>query len=493
MVDFNKKESSNTKQAVWVAIGSLFSFGFSIVSSMILSRYFDKGDYGTYKQVLYVYNTLLVVFTLGLPKAYSYFLPRVEINQGKDIINKINSLFFVLGGLFSFFLFFFSYEIACFLNNSELEKAIKIFSIVPILMLPTMGLESILATYKKTKFMTLYVVSTRLVQLFCVVLPVIFWNSNYISALVGFDIASIAAFIIALKLKSIPFKDIYENHKSNVTYFQILKFSLPLMFASIWAIISQSADQYFISQYFGKEIFAEFSNGWMELPFIGMITAACATVLSPIFSKLSLENINPRNEIYPIWIRVFEKSVLLIYPLLVYSCFFADAIMIFLYGKQYENSSVYFILKNLSCFFSVIVFAPLIINVGGVVFYNRIQCVTAIILVMIEYIAIKIYLNPYVICGVSTIVSIGRIFLMLSYVSNYFKIKMAELFPLRIIGKIMLSSIFILCGLRYLLINRIENNILLLLLTFMAYIILYLICCFFIKVDYVSIVKSLKK
>ena len=72
----SQEQTSNSKQAVWVAIGSFFSFFVGIVSPVILSRFFDKGDYGTYKQVMYVYNTLLAVFTLGLPKAYAYFLPK---------------------------------------------------------------------------------------------------------------------------------------------------------------------------------------------------------------------------------------------------------------------------------------------------------------------------------------------------------------------------------------------------------------------------------
>ena len=124
--------TNNTRQAAWIAIGSLFSFGFGIISSMILSRYFDKADYGTYRQVIYVYNTLLAVFTLGLPRAYSYFLPRVSNNEAKSVINKINILFFVLGGLFSFLLYFGSEYIASFLKNSELELSLKIFSPDPL-------------------------------------------------------------------------------------------------------------------------------------------------------------------------------------------------------------------------------------------------------------------------------------------------------------------------------------------------------------------------
>ena len=97
-------QTSNSKQAAWVAIGSFFSFIVSIISSMILSRFFDKGDYGTYKQVMYVYSTLLAVFTLGLPKAYAYFLPKYATNYSRDIISKVTKIFFILGAAFSLFL-----------------------------------------------------------------------------------------------------------------------------------------------------------------------------------------------------------------------------------------------------------------------------------------------------------------------------------------------------------------------------------------------------
>ena len=85
--------NSNTIQSLWVAMGSLASFAFSIVSAAILSRYFAKEDYGTYKQVMYVYHTLLTVFTLGLPKSYSYFLPRVTKEEGLSLVKKITNIF----------------------------------------------------------------------------------------------------------------------------------------------------------------------------------------------------------------------------------------------------------------------------------------------------------------------------------------------------------------------------------------------------------------
>lgn len=133
-------QTSNSKQAAWVAIGSFFSFIVSIISSMILSRFFDKGDYGTYKQVMYVYSTLLAVFTLGLPKAYAYFLPKYATNYSRDIISKVTKIFFILGAAFSLFLLCCAGPIASVMNNPDLRSALIVFSPTPFLLLPTMGL-----------------------------------------------------------------------------------------------------------------------------------------------------------------------------------------------------------------------------------------------------------------------------------------------------------------------------------------------------------------
>ena len=198
--------TNNSKQAAWVAIGSLFSFGFSIVSSMILSRYFDKSEYGTYRQVMYVYQTLLTVFTLGLPKAYSYFLPRVNPDEAKNLISKITRLFFILGGVFSVILFLCSPIISQILNNPDLKVALRYFSPVPFLMLPTMGLDGILSTYKETKFLAGYTIFTRIVMLCCVALPIMIWNFDYVEAIIGFAIASLFSALLAMYLKFHPIK-----------------------------------------------------------------------------------------------------------------------------------------------------------------------------------------------------------------------------------------------------------------------------------------------
>lgn len=486
--------SSNiTKQAAWIALGSLCSFGFGIVSSMILSRYFDKDDYGTYKQVLYVYNTLLTVFTLGLPRAYSYFLPRIPIEQAHSLIRKISNLFIILGLLFSLLLFLSADVIAIVLRNPNLTNGIRWFSVVPLLLLPTMGLEGILATYQKSMYMAVYMVLTRVVMLIFVVAPIIIWKGGYIHAIIGFDIASIISFFLAVYLKYIPVKNV-KKEKVDITYNEIFKFSFPLLFASLWGIVISSADQFFVSRYYGAKTFADFANGSMDLPFIGMIIGTTTTVLSPVFSKMNYDKLNPRTDILPIWESAFKKSAMLIYPFVIYCLFFADIVMKVLYGGIYETSAVYFRLRLLTNFFTLVAFAPLLINTGKVKLYSNVHMYGAIILVLLEFFVVKTIDSATAVCAVSSICTIGRIMVFLIVISKYFEVKIYELFPYRLIFFIIMPSSLILFLERIIIVDYLEIELLTsLVISLVIYGILFLAYCRFVKIDYLSILKQLRR
>ena len=89
-------DKSNFNQAFWLSISSASSMLVSILSAVILSRYFDKVEYGTYKQIIFVYNTLLVVFQAGLPSVFTYFLPRYNHGEGKFIVKKLINCYLFL-------------------------------------------------------------------------------------------------------------------------------------------------------------------------------------------------------------------------------------------------------------------------------------------------------------------------------------------------------------------------------------------------------------
>lgn len=481
--------TNNTRQATWVAIGRFLAYAVGIVTPMIFSRYFTKGDYGTYKQVMYVYSTLLVVFMLGLPQSYSYFIPKHPLSKSKDIINKITLLFTGLGALFSIFLFLGAGAIASLLKNPDLETALKVFSPAPLLLLPTMGLDGIFASFKRTHLLAVYTIVTKILTVACMIIPVVCFRGNYIHAIIGFDVASLATCVIALAMRNIPVRGV-PREKSCVTYRDIFKFAIPLFHASIWGVIIASANQFFVSRYYGNEVFADFSNGYQELPFAAMVVAGVGTVLFPLFSRMDRDG-KMTGEIYDTWNSSLVKSAKIIFPMLVFSVFFARLVMTCLYSNVYSASTIYFQIKNLGSLLYIIPFSPIILAIGRTRQYANVHLAIAVLIVLVEYLAVRIDSGPVIIAVISEFCQLLKIYLLMRIVSDYSGMSVARLIPGKKLGVILLASGI--AGMSSYLIIRLlsVNKFILLALALALFCVIYYVMCRVLKIKYKEIVSDL--
>lgn len=481
------EQSNNTRQAMWVGIGQFFSFAIGIVTPMILSRFFNKSDYGTYKQVMYIYSTLLAVFSFGLPRAYSYFIPRVSEGESKDVIRKITKIFNVIGFSFAIVLFLGSQFIAELLNNKDLEFALKVFSPTPLFLLPVMGLDCILASYKRTKLLAVYTISTKIFTVICIVAPVILFNGTYVHALIGFDVASFLSLLLAQYLRNIPSKGV-EIEKTTVSYKQIISYSTPLIVASLWIMMFQSANQFFVSRYYGNEVFAEFSNGFMDFPVIPMVVGSVATVLMPYFSRLAD---NSLDDIKIVWTRSMLKSVKITYPIVVFCIMFANLVMTCFYGVQYAGSSPYFVVKSVEGLFIVIPFYPIILALGRTKDYSRIHMIMALAIFPFEYIIVLFALPAVAIGAVYVLCSIIKVILQFYIVGRVLKVKASELIPFIEIGRILFVCILAsLIPLHILKCCIGINHFILLFVVLLVFLLCYYLLCWFFKISYKEIVSS---
>ena len=91
----------------------------------------------------------------------------------------------------------------------------------------------------------------------------------------------------------------------------------------------------------------------MENPFAAMVISAIGAVLLPRFSEKD-EGTGMKDEVYALWISSLEKSAKIIFPILIYSVFFSKTLMTCMYGDMYNNSTVYFQIKNLSSLLYII-------------------------------------------------------------------------------------------------------------------------------------------
>ena len=398
-----KQREGNFNQALWLGISQLSVFAITMLSAAVLSRYFDKTEYGTYKQILYVYNTMQMIFTVGLPGAFAYFIPRMNPSQQKSLINGLNRIFLLLGLVFSICIFVLSGPISKLLNNPELATGLKLFSPFPLFTLPTMGVEGIYTALKKTKSIAYYNVFSKVMMLLCIVLPVVLFKSSYKVAIIGWGCAAFATFLLAMYMKNKPYVEVKKEIVPNM-YKAVFSYSLPMLGAAVAGFFIVMADQLFVSRYYGTETFAVYSNGCLSVPIIGMVATSVKQVLLPIFSKADSEG--SLKESIGIYNNAVNKTVTIIFPVLLFCFFFAREAMVFFYGEQYGDSGLYWQCHMLRDFMDVFPYYSVLLAIAATKIYMYAHIGVAVFTYIIDFILVTLGCPPFTIVITSSVLAI---------------------------------------------------------------------------------------
>ncbi len=485
---------SNFNQALWLSISYVCSMAVGIVSSAILSRYFDKVEYGTYKQIMYVYHILITVFQAGLPAVFTYFLPRYSDAEGKYIVKNINALLFALGLVCSIVLFAFSSLIANLLNNPELAIGLKIFSVFPLFTLPTLGVEGIYTVNKNTRFVAVYNIVTRLFMLVCIVVPVIFIKNDYRYALAGWGVASFVAFIISIIAKNRVYKGIDEQKMPNL-YKEVFAYTLPIMGSSIVFMFFTSATQFFISRYYGTEAFAEYSNGYMTLPFAPIFIAPVRMLLTPMFAKASTD-CNYSNPLQTLYNSSKQIFVLMI-PLIVFAFAYAREIMQFLYGDAYTNSYIYFRIVLMFNFVEMFPFSVILSAIGKSKqsFWIDVLCTTLLWIINLLLVYLEIG-NPYIITAVFVALNAcSKYFIPGAYLLLKENIRVINKEMIFVLSKILIHTVLSVCLTSFVFhyLYPLNNAFVILCISIVIYYVLLFLSSKIIGVNYLQALLRLKK
>ena len=429
---------SRTLQALWLALANLLSLSVTLVMQAVLCRYMTTSEYGTYSQVLYVYNTLLVVFSLGLPKAYSYYLARVSPEEGRDVVRKLNGLFLLLASVFSCILLWQAAAIAGVLGNPLLAEPLRLFAAAPMLLMPVLGGENILVVYGKAHLVAGYVLISRAFMIACVVLPVVVFDAGVSGAIAGFVLASLVTCVAGQKLSSVPFRNV-SPVKSRLTVRELLRFSMPVFASSMYGFVIGSASQFLVSRYLGVEDFALFANGYRELPLAGMIIGAAAGVLLPEFSRMSVEGADG-GQFVRLWQAAVLKSSAIIYPLSVFCCVFAPEIICLLYGEGYREAAGLFRIVTLVNLARIMPYAPVLFALGRGKAFARAHLVTALLIVGLELWCVMVFPSLWAIAAIATGCTFFCLFLLMTTTARVLGTSLAGLMPWRMLTIVLLVS-----------------------------------------------------
>lgn len=419
----NSPKDSYFNQALWLGIGQLCTFAIAFLTAPVMTRYFDRVEYGTYRQILYVYTSISSLLTMGLPSVFAYFVPRLKAAEQKTLINAINKLFVLIGAVLSLALFLLSDALASWLNNPELATGLKIFSPFPLFTIPAMGVESIYTALKKTKVIAIYQVVSKLLMFLCIILPVILFHTSYRGAIIGWGCASFITFLIAMWLKNRPYVGIDAKHISGL-YRQVFNYCLPLTGAFIAGFFCNSSDQFFVSRYYGTSTYAIFITGILTVPIIPMVTESVRNVMLPMLSKSSAEG--TMVQAMCTYRNAVKRTALIVIPMLAFCFAFSEDVMVALYGAKYGASSSFFRLQILKDLTTIFPYFAVLAALGLNRLYMNIHIVGAFTIPIAEYAVCKLMLPAEWILVVSLCFTMARIIFVIIYLYRRYNLELLD-------------------------------------------------------------------
>ena len=434
-----EKRSGKTFQVLWLVAGNLCSLLFGLGSMAVLGRFFTPEQYGTYRQVLYVYHTLLLLFSLGMPRAYSYFLVRMSVEEGAAFVAKMRRLFFGLGGAMAVLLYGGADAVAQAMGNTELAPALRIFAPTPLLLMPVLGIESLLVALDRTRLNVLYVLVNRLTTAVGVLLPVTVWNMGVEGAVGGFVAAGVLNFGVGTLVERLPFRHV-GRRPTRVSVREILAFSLPLFTAGVCGFVIVSVSPFFIGRYLGAAQFALYVNGYVELPVAAWIVGATSTVLLPLFSRMQHDG-RSGFEMVGVWRGVIVKSAKIIYPLSLFCCVFATPIMECVYGTAYRDAGLFLQIITPVNLLRVAPFSPVLFALGRGGDFSRAHFVTALVLIAAEAICVRWFPSTAAIAAIQTLCTAGCLLGCLAAVRAAVGVGWRQLLPATALSKLLVLSL----------------------------------------------------
>jgi len=250
---------------------------------LVLARMLPLEDYGTYKQLFLLSQTLYFVLPLGVPQGLFYFLPRVEERRSY----LFQSLLFMAGmGCLSAVLLHGALPwLSGVLNNPALLEHRLALSVYTGALLGSFGLEPSLTARGRTGAAAIAYLISDTTRALLLVLPVLF----------GFGLAgmmgSLAAYAllrwglawwVGLSGERGPFW--VPTHATAQ-----LRYALPFGAAMALAIPQQYAHQYAVSWAVSPEAFAIYAVGCFQLPLVDLLYTPTSEVLMVRLGELDAQ------------------------------------------------------------------------------------------------------------------------------------------------------------------------------------------------------------
>jgi len=327
--------------------GRTLAFTVSFFIPVVLVRVFDQAMFGTYKQVFLIYGILYGITQIGMAESLYYFIPQRTADGGRFVMNSVVTMgvsgLVCLGALAAF-----SSNIARWLGNPEAAAYVVPIGIFLLLMLMTASLEiSMIARNQCRRAAYVYAFSDLVRSLFLIVPVLLLKNLEWLLA-GAIAFGAIRLFYTLWYLRREFGQELTFDWPCLRRQFVYV---LPFEMAIIVEILQANYHQYAVSSHFGVVVFAIYSVGCLQLPFVDFVAGPACNVMMVRMAEEIREGRN--KSVLAIWHDTTRKLGLIFIPLFVLLVISAREIILVLFTDRYAAAIPIFMLSAAVVLFAV--------------------------------------------------------------------------------------------------------------------------------------------
>jgi O-antigen/teichoic acid export membrane protein len=332
-----------SKSAI-VFTGKIVGQFIGFISVIIIGRLLGAEIYGQFVYVTSFLTFFIIIPKLGMENGIVSFLSRNTIS--KEEKRSILSFSLLLSGVLSLIVIVVSYLNAEFILKTLLNDVA--YGELLLILLPTIILDSVkamlqssLRAVRKIKEITfmenLFAPISKI--LFVILLVIIFNIQNYLPLVIPLYVNSFVSIVYYIyKLNKLGLIGRVYKQFDNI---QLVRFSLPLLFAGVVSIITHNVDQYMIGYMRGATEVGIYRIALQFGTFSSMALIAVNTVFAPLISNLFHDNrISDLSNMYKVTTKWITAINLMIFGMILV---FSEDIM-HLAGEEFMAGSVALIL-----------------------------------------------------------------------------------------------------------------------------------------------------
>jgi O-antigen/teichoic acid export membrane protein len=306
----------------------------TIILGIILVRIISQETLGTYRQVFLVHALLVGILSFQLEVSLYYFLPKLGPERHRTLVVQTGATTLVMSAVVAAIMFLAAEPIARSMNSAELAALLRVFCLYPfferlIALVPAFMISLDRATWAAAYSLVFSVGRVGVTALVFALggsLATVMWASVVLTAAVALVGCAAMLRLSAGKVR-LDFDLILQQ----------LHYAWPILATSLVATINAQYDKLLISAFFDPAVYAVYSCGAFELPFISIINTSIARATMP--NLVTLADAGKKANALHLWQEGARKCSLVAFPCFAFFLVIGPDLMVLMYGADYSMAA----------------------------------------------------------------------------------------------------------------------------------------------------------